>query len=242
MKFSTLLFFTITSIGLMGCNQAGEYRNISGSINDEKTFGTGTETSQGALIKQERDENGDLRDCGIGSSAKKLGLPTCNQIVNRRESAKNKAEADASASRARAKKYSDDLITNKLSGSKLFTLANGSKIRIKTRVVYDDEFNTLIINAFIERVNSTAKVFENIFIRKTGYLTLNFVDADDFEFLDPLSIPLNIQKGMSQNIRYRKKMGTSTSDIVGMKVSARKPIRSLRQYNLISRIDVSFRP
>jgi len=47
---------------------------------------------------------------------------------------------------------------------------------------------------------------------------------------------------MSQNIRYRKKMGTSTSDIVGMKVSARKPIRSLREYNLISRIDVSFRP
>ena len=60
MKFSTLLFFTITSIGLMGCNQAGEYRNISGSINDEKTFGTGTETSQGALIKQERDENGEV--------------------------------------------------------------------------------------------------------------------------------------------------------------------------------------
>ena len=41
---------------------------------------------------------------------------------------------------------------------------------------------------------------------------------------------------------FRKKMGSTTSEIVGMKITARKPIRSLREYNQIARIEVSFRP
>ena len=113
---------------------------------------------------------------------------------------------------------------------------------MKSRVVYNDEFNSLIINAILEKVDSTSEVFENIFIGDTGSLTLNFVDSSDFDFLDPLTIPLNIRKGLSQNINYRKKMGATTSEIVGMKITARKPIRSLREYNQIARIDISFRP
>ena len=121
-------------------------------------------------------------------------------------------------------------------------MPNGSKIRVKSRVIYNDEFSSLIINAIIEKIDSTSEVFENIFIGDTGTLTLNFVDSSDFDFLDPLTIPLNIRKGLSQNINFRKKMGSTTSEIVGMKITARKPIRSLREYNQIARIEVSFRP
>ena len=59
---------------------------------------------------------------------------------------------------------------------------------MKSRVIYNDEFNSLIINAVLEKVDSTSEVFENIFIGDTGALTLNFVDSSDFDFLDPLTI------------------------------------------------------
>ena len=229
-----LILLSLLSVGVVGCNQSGEYTFTDG--NQSQNVGTGQRDSKsGAIIKQERDEYGNLVDCGIGSSSKKLKLPDCNDIVRQRVEATKRSQEAAAA-------YSESLFTNKLAGNKLFTLPNGSKIRVKSRVVYNDEFNSLIINAILEKVDSTSEVFENIFIGDTGSLTLNFVDSSDFDFLDPLTIPLNIRKGLSQNINYRKKMGATTSEIVGMKITARKPIRSLREYNQIARIDVSFRP
>ena len=236
-----LALLSLVSIGLVGCNQSGEYTFTDG--NQSQNVGTGQRDSRsGAIIKQERDEYGNLVDCGIGSSAKKLKLPDCNEIVRQRVAATKRSEQAAALESERRREYSESLLANKLSGNKLFTLPNGSKIRVKSRVIYNDEFNSLIINAVLEKVDSTSEVFENIFIGDTGALTLNFVDDSDFDFLDPLTIPLNIRKGLSQNINYRKKMGATTSDIVGMKITARKPIRSLREYNQIARIDVSFRP
>ena len=227
--------------GVIGCNQSGEYTFTDG--NQSQNVGSGQRDSRsGAIIKQELDEYGNLVDCGIGSSAKKLNLPNCNQVVSRRVEAIKRQKAATAQEIKKRQEYSESLISNKLAGNKLFTLPNGSKIRVKSRVVYNDEFSSLIINAIVEKVDSTSEVFENIFIGKTGRLTLNFVDSSDFDFLDPVTIPLNIEKGLSQNIRYRKKMGSTTSEIIGMKITARKPIRSLREYNKIARIDVSFRP
>ena len=235
------ILLCLLSVGVIGCNQSGEYTFTDG--NQSQNVGSGQRDSRsGAIIKQELDEYGNLVDCGIGSSAKKLNLPNCNQVVSRRVEAIKRQEAATAQEIKKRQEYSESLISNKLAGNKLFTLPNGSKIRVKSRVVYNDEFNSLIINAIVEKVDSTSEVFENIFIGKTGRLTLNFVDSSDFDFLDPVTIPLNIEKGLSQNIRYRKKMGSTTSEIIGMKITARKPIRSLREYNKIARIDVSFRP
>ena len=239
-KFKFILF-SVLSVGLIGCNQSGEYTFTDG--NQSQNVGSGQRDSRsGAIIKQELDEYGNLVDCGIGSSAKKLNLPDCNQIVSQRVEATRRQEKAAALQIQKQKEYSEGLFTNKLAGNKLFTLPNGSKIRVKSRVIYNDEFSSLIINAIIEKIDSTSEVFENIFIGDTGTLTLNFVDSSDFDFLDPLTIPLNIRKGLSQNINFRKKMGSTTSEIVGMKITARKPIRSLREYNQIARIEVSFRP
>ena len=235
------ILLCLLSVGVIGCNQSGEYTFTDG--NQSQNVGSGQRDSRsGAIIKQELDEYGNLVDCGIGSSAKKLNLPNCNQVVSRRVEAIKRQKAATAQEIKKRQEYSESLISNKLAGNKLFTLPNGSKIRVKSRVVYNDEFNSLIINAILEKVDSTSEVFENIFIGKTGRLTLNFVDSSDFDFLDPVTIPLNIEKGLSQNIRYRKKMGSTTSEIIGMKIIARKPIRSLREYNKIARIDVSFRP
>ena len=225
---------------LAACNQSGEYISIDG--NRSKTVGTGEKDSSGAIIKQEMDEYGNLRDCGIGNSAKKLGLPRCDEIVDRRQAQADKNIAAAKDQQERNKAYSESLFKNKLSGSKLFTLPNGSKVRIKTRVIFNDQENSLKINAIVERVNSTAKAFEQIFIKPGGKIVMAFLDADDFELLDPMTIPLNIQQGQRANVSYRKKMGTTTDDLEGISISARRPIRSLREYNEIKRIEVAFKP
>ena len=225
---------------LAACNQSGEYISTDG--NRSKTVGTGQKDSSGAIIKQEMDEYGNLRDCGIGSSAKKLGLPRCDEIVDRRQAQTDKEIARAEEQQKKDRAYSESLFKNKLSGNKLFTLPNGSKVRVKTRVIYNDQENSLKINAIVERVNSTAKAFEQLFIKPDGKIVLVFLDNDDFELLDPMTIPLNIQKGQRANVSYRKKMGTTTDDLEGISITTRRPIRSLREYDEIERIEVAFKP
>ena len=239
-KRISLFAISLLLPALAACNQSGEYISTDG--NRSKTVGTGEKDSSGAIIKQEIDEYGNLRDCGIGSSAKKLGLPRCDEIVNRRQAETDKNIAAAKDQQEKNEAYSRSLFKNKLSGSKLFTLPNGSKVRIKTRVIYNDEENSLKINAIVERVNSTAKAFEQLFIKPDGKIVMVFLDADDFELLDPMTIPLNIQEGQRANVSYRKKMGLTTDDLEGISITTRRPIRSLREYNEIKRIEIAFKP
>ena len=239
-KRISLFAISLLLPALAACNQSGEYISTDG--NRSKTVGTGEKDSSGAIIKQEIDEYGNLRDCGIGSSAKKLGLPRCDEIVDRRQAETDKNIAAAKDQQEKNEAYSRSLFKNKLSGSKLFTLSNGSKVRIKTRVIYNDEENSLKINAIVERVNSTAKAFEQLFIKPDGKIVMAFLDADDFELLDPMTIPLNIQKGQRANVSYRKKMGLTIDDLEGISITTRRPIRSLREYNEIQRVEIAFRP
>ena len=239
-KQISLFAISLIIPALAACNQSGEYISTDG--NRSKTVGTGQKDSSGAIIKQEMDEYGNLRDCGIGSSAKKLGLPRCDEIVDRRQAQTDKEIARAEEQDKKNRAYSESLFKNKLSGNKLFTLPNGSKVRVKTRVIYNDQENSLKVNAIVERVNSTAKAFEQLFIKPDGKIVLVFLDGDDFELLDPMTIPLNIQKGQRANVSYRKKMGTTTDDLEGISITTRRPIRSLREYDEIERIEVAFKP
>jgi len=239
-KQISLFAISLIIPALAACNQSGEYISTDG--NRSKTVGTGQKDSSGAIIKQEMDEYGNMRDCGIGSSAKKLGLPRCDEIVDRRQAQTDKEIARAEEQQKKDRAYSESLFKNKLSGNKLFTLPNGSKVRVKTRVIYNDQENSLKINAIVERVNSTAKAFEQLFIKPDGKIVLVFLDNDDFELLDPMTIPLNIQKGQRANVSYRKKMGTTTDDLEGISITTRRPIRSLREYDEIERIEVAFKP
>ena len=154
-KRISLFALSLILPALAACNQSGEYISTDG--NRSKTVGTGEKDSSGAIIKQEMDEYGNLRDCGIGSSAKKLGLPRCDEIVDRRQAQTDKNIAEAKAQQEKRDAYSKSLFDNKLSGSKLFTLPDGSKVRVKTRVRYNDEFNSLVINATVERLTQQPK-------------------------------------------------------------------------------------
>ena len=71
-KRISLFAISLLLPALAACNQSGEYITTDG--NRSKTVGSGEKDSSGAIIKQEMDEYGNWRDCGIGSSAKKLGL------------------------------------------------------------------------------------------------------------------------------------------------------------------------
>jgi len=217
-----------------GC---GNWNIKSGTSGISETERGNLDNDTGDIIRQEEDEDGRMRDCTVGASSERRDLPSCNDIVNRRES-----QTD------RETQVSDGLLENKLSGSKLFTLPNGSKIRIKTAAKYNDETSSgrgggeLIVNALVERVNATPQVFENLFIESGSRIEIAFIDSDDFAMLTPLSMPLNIQAGQASNISYRKKFGQTTSDVVGVSLQARVPIKSIREYKQLARLEVAFKP
>lgn len=231
---SGLVLLLVASVS-SGCGNWNIKEGSSGTTQADS--GLLLDNDTGDKIRQEEDEDGRLRDCTIGKSSERSDLPSCNDIVNRRET---QADRDG--------QVSDGLLANKLSGSQIFVLPNGSKIRVKTAVKYNDETSTgrgggeLIVNALVERVNATPAVFENLFIETGAKIEIVFIDSDDFAMLHPLSIPLNVQQGQAKNINYRKKYGQTTSDVVGVAMQARVPIASIREYKQLARLDVAFRP
>lgn len=237
MRKTVLLASSILCAGVISssCTDLSIKGGTSGI--SESTSGQ-IDNDTGDIIRQEVDEDGRMRDCTVGNASERRNdLPSCNDIVNRRES-----QSD------RDSQVSEGLLTNKLSGSQIFVLPNGSKIRIKTSAKYNDETSTgrgggeLIINALVEKVNSTDAVFESLFINRGAKVEIAFIDPDDFAMLQPLSIPLNIAEGQSRNINYRKRFGQTTSQVVGVAMQARVPISSIREYKQIARLDVAFKP
>lgn len=222
-----------SSLLLSGCGNWNVKSGTSGisSANDH-------DNDTGDIIRQERDAYGELTDCTVGKSSDRRDLPSCNSIKQQRND-----QADE------GQQVSDDLLANKLSGSSIFTLPNGGKIKIKTSAKYNDETQgngergggELIINALVLRENLTLASFENLFINQGAKIDFSTQDSDGFQ-LDTFSMPLNIQSGQSQNIVYRKKLGATTSDLIGMSLQLRRPIRSVREYKQIARLDVGFKP
>lgn len=234
MKKTATALATVSLLVIAGCGNWNIKGGTSGVSENSQGF---SDNDTGDIVRQEVDEDGNLRDCTIGNSSEKRGLPSCNDIVNRRETS-----ADLS------QQTSDGLLTNKLDGSQLFILPNGSKIRIKTAAKYNDETSTgrgggeLILNALVERVDATPEVFENLFINQGARIEVVFIDGDDFAMLKPLSMPLNIQEGQSKNINFRKKFGQTTEDVKAVAMQARVPIQSIREYQQIARLEVAFKP
>ena len=222
-----------SSLLLSGCGNWNVKSGTSG-ISSSNDYDNDT----GDIIRQERDAYGELTDCTVGNSSERRDLPTCNSIKQQRNDKTDEG-----------RQVSDDLLANKLSGSSIFTLPNGGKIKIKTSVKYNDETmangerggGELIINALIMRENLTLSYFENLFINQGAKIDFATQDSDGFQ-LDTFSMPLNVQAGQAQNIVYRKKFGSSMNDLIGMSLQLRRPIRSVREYKQIARLDVGFKP
>lgn len=243
---SPVLVF-ITSIALSGCGNWNVQSNLKSESKADNRVGVSgiVETSSGFrdgdtgdIIRQERDENGNLRDCSIGSSSDRRGLPSCNDIVNRRDELTKTKKA-----------VSQGLLRNKVDGSNLFVTPSGAKFYVRLATKYNDEMQVgrgggeLILNGVIERHPSTSQAaFKSLFIQSPAFIEFAFMDGDNFELLDSLRVPLDLQRGAAQNIRYRKKFGSTTDDVVGVSFQARKPLRSIREYKEIASIDVGFKP
>ena len=243
---SPVLVF-IASIALSGCGNWNVQSNLKSESKTDNRVGVSgiVETSSGFrdgdtgdIIRQERDENGNLRDCSIGSSSDRRGLPSCNDIVNRRDELTKTKKA-----------VSQGLLRNKVDGSNLFVTPSGAKFYVRLATKYNDEMQVgrgggeLILNGVIERHPSTSQAaFKSLFIQSPAFIEFAFMDGDNFELLDSLRVPLDLQRGAAQNIRYRKKFGSTTDDVVGVSFQARKPLRSIREYKEIASIDVGFKP
>jgi len=225
-------FFAPTVIFLsLLLTSCGNWNIKSGTSGIAESSTGQIDNDTGDIIRQEKDEDGRMRDCTVGNSSERRDLPSCNDIVNRREA---KGDQDS--------QISDGLLANKLAGSKSFTLPNGAKINIKTSTKFNDESQELIINATVEKVSASDSVFQNLFINRGARIEIIFIADDDTELLTPLNIPLNIVEGQSKNIRYRKKFGQTTSQVTAIIIQARRPIDSIREYKQLARLDVSFLP
>ncbi len=228
-RFLPLLAALGISLNIVGCANLSFKGGTSGTTETDRGY---IDNDTGDKIRQEKDEFGNFVDCTVGKSSPRSQLPSCNEIVNRRQAAKLKS-ADSS----------DSMLENKLSGTRLYTLPNGGKIRVSAAVKFNDkEMDGLIVGVTLSNVNLSKQAFESLFIDSPAYVEVVFVDNDDFALLRPVQIPLNIQRGQRNNIAYRKKFGATTADVVAVVMQARLKVDSVREYRKISRLEIAFKP
>ena len=219
-----------TALGVASCASLNFKGGTSGTT--QTADGGYIDNDTGDKIRQEQDEYGNLRDCTVGKSSSRSQLPTCNEIVDRRQAADSKLSES-----------SDTMLDNKLTGSRQYTLPNGGKIRVNAAVKYNDESNQgLIVGVTVANLDSTKQAFESLFIDSSAYVEVVFIDNDEFVLLKPVRIPLNVQQGQRENVSYRKKFGQTTSDVVAVVMQARLPIQSVREYQQIARLEIAFKP
>jgi hypothetical protein len=228
-RFLPLLAALGISLNIVGCANLSFKGGTSGTTVTDRGY---IDNDTGDKIRQEEDEFGNLRDCTVGKSSSRSQLPSCNEIVDRRQAAGSKSAES-----------SDNMLDNKLSGTRLYTLPNGGKIRVSAAVKYNDEaVDGMIVGVTISNIGSTRQAFESLFIDSSAYVEVVFVDADEFALLAPARIPLNVQRGQRENISYRKKFGETTSDVVAVVMQARLPVKSVREYQKIARLEIAFKP
>ena len=101
--------------------------------------------------------------------------------------------------------------------------------------------NQLIINTELIRKSGDKDEFKSIFIDKKAKIFLSFLDANKFELLEPLIIPLNIYDGQAAGVIYRKKGSKNIDEIGGMRILARRQINSLDEFKRIRKIELSIK-
>ena len=241
MKFCTKstasrVFSLLTVAGLISAcgNWNTSHRVVSGEAIKSQD-GDYVDNNTGDILSAVKDQDGNRIDCIRRNVSNKSQLPSCNSVVGQIKK-ENDQVASAQSEESQA------LLTNKLAGSQLFTLPNGSKIRILTKVNYNDQRGLLKVNAIVQKVDSTKQVFENLFITSGSKIQIDFLDSDDFAMLEPLVIPLNVNQGLANNMIYTKKFGKTTDDVAGVMIQARMPLTDEREYREIARLQVAFKP
>ena len=249
-NLKNLLFIFSISIFASSC---GNWNIKTGSNDFQSKDGNYFDNQNRDIISKEYNADGVLQDCTIGNSSFQRRLPSCNNVRNKREKflkkqARNqdqlikKIELDKQKGIIDKKKKISKILDKQISGNNFLKFDDGSGIFVKSFIKFNASTSNLIINAEVERDrNTTIDSFKKLFIEDGKYLQISFLDADGFELISPVILPLNIVKGQDQNIIYRKKSGNTAENIIAVRMLARKPLTNFLEYSKVKRLQISLR-
>tara|TARA_Y100000589_G_C27151777_1_gene629230 strand:- start:353 stop:1111 length:759 start_codon:yes stop_codon:yes gene_type:complete len=249
-KFKNLLLFCSISVLSTAC---GTLNIKTGNTDFQSTDGNVFDNQNRDIISQEYDAAGILQDCTIGKSSRQRRLPSCNSVRNKREKilkqqVKNQTESFKKLEQEKQKriinkkKKISKILDKQISGRNFIKFDDGSGILVKSTIKFNGSNSNLIINAEVERDRSTTiESFKKLFIEDGKYIQISFIDADGFELISPVILPLNIVKGQNENIVYRKKSGNTAENIIAVRMLARKPLDNILEFSKVKRLQISLR-
>jgi len=247
-NFKNLLFIFSISLFASAC---GNWNIKTGNTDFQSKDGNYFDNQNRDIISQEYNASGILQDCTIGNSSKQRRLPSCNSVRNKREKilkqqAKNQDKSFKIMEQKKQKAVIDKkkkiskILDKQISGNNFIKFDDGSGIFVKSLIKFNASTSNLIINAEVERDrNTTVDSFKKLFTEDGKYIQISFLDADGFELISPLILPLNIVKGQSENIVYRKKSGNTAENIIAVRMLARKPLVNFLEYSKVKKLQIS---
>lgn len=263
MKKTFLPFFLFLLIPIYGCGNS-----------NTKTGTTDIQLSQEAIVDQitrdiiskEYDAKGNLLNCTIGNSSWKRGLPSCNEIIDKRtkdferfalaeqkRSGKEKAEEikqykktlkDQNQSFEKEKREEikiNELLKRKKSNTKSFTFPNGLKIKTISQIRLDPQSNQIIVNCEILKQKGGLDQFTKIFIEGNSRIEIAFFDKQKLELANPIIFPLNIYEGQKDGFKYKKNVGKDITDLKGIKIIGEESNIRTSEFLQIDSIGVSIK-
>ncbi len=244
------ILLSIFSISLFA-SACGNWNIKTGSTDFQTKDGNYFDNQNRDIISQEYNASGILQDCTIGNSSMQRRLPSCNSVRNKREKflkqqARNqdqsfkKIEQQKQKGIIDKKKKISKILDKQISGNNFLKFDDGSGIFVKSFIKFNASTSNLIINAEVERDrNTTIESFKKLFTEDGKYIQISFLDADGFELISPVILPLNIVKGQDQNIVYRKKSGNTAENIIAVRMLARKPLSNFLEYSKVKKLQIS---
>ncbi len=263
MNKKLLALFIFILIPIYGC---GNSNTKTGSTDIQLSQEGLIDQSTRDIISKEYDSKGNLLNCTIGNSSWKRGLPSCNEIIEKRTKeleriAISKQKSFVEEKRKQIKQYEKsievekqrlkkekkekirtyDLLTRKKSNTKSFAFPNGLKIKTISQIRLDPQSNQIIINCEIIKQSGEIEQFKKIFIEGDSRIEIAFFDKQKFELSNPIIFPLNIYEGQKAGFKYKKNVGKDISDLKGIKIIGEESNIRASEFIKIDSIEVSIK-
>ena len=241
MKKTFLPFFFFLLMPIYGC---GNSNTKIGTTNIQLSQEGIVDQSTRDIISKEYDAKGNLLNCTIGNSSRERGLPSCNEIIEKRTA---DFEKFALAEKERLEKEKseeikiNELLTRKKSNTKSFTFPNGLKIKTISQIRLDPQSNQIIVNCEILKQAGELDQFTKIFIEGNSRIEIAFFDKQKLELANPIIFPLNIYEGQKDGFKYKKNVGKNMSDLKGIKIIGEKSNIRTSEFLQINSIGVSIK-
>ena len=260
-KFFPLIFFLL--IPIYGC---GNSNTKTGTTDIQISQEGMIDQSTRDIISKEYDAKGNLLNCTIGNSSWKRGLPSCNEIIDKRtkdfekialaeqkrleKEKREKIEQFKKSLKEEKQKLEierreeikiNELITRKKTNTKSFAFPNGLKIKTISQIRLDPQLNKIIVNCEILKQVGDLDQFTKIFIEGNSRIEIAFFDKQKLELANPIIFPLNIYEGQKAGFKYKKNVGKNISDLKGIKIIGEESNISTSEFMKIDSIDVSIK-